>query len=187
MSLLALDARWRRFNDPDRVCPVTGRQFSGVYDIAYDHPARWPHAERGDQPFVKQGEDQLAADLCRVGTTRLLRAHVALTIQGADEAIHLTPWVAVPDEAFYAYLDTTDNAEAPLPAPAEGVLDNDLPDLAPAGTVVTLHFDAREALPRIEAPQAPLSDALDAGISFDQLLDLYAACGDDIRPALLRD
>jgi hypothetical protein len=186
MSLLALDARWRRFNDPDRTCPCCGRSFSGVYDIAYDHPARWPHAERGDQPFVKVAEDQLAADLCRVGGTRLLRAHVALPIQGAEDALHLTPWVAVPDEVFFAYLDT-DTADAPLPAPAEGLLDNDLPLLADPGAPVSLHFDAPQTLPRIAAPSGPLADALECGISFDQLLDLYAACGDDIRPHLLRD
>ncbi|WP_420567061.1 DUF2199 domain-containing protein [Thalassovita sp.] len=187
MSLLALDARWRRFNDPDRECPCCGRRFSGVYDIAYDHPARWPHPERGDQPFVKAGEDQLAADLCRVGGVRLLRAHAALPIHGAEDMLHLTPWVAVPDEVFFAYLDTTDSADAPLPAPAQGLLDNDLPDLAETGTAVTVHFDTREALPRIEASAGPLADALQNGISFDQLLDLYAACGDDIRPHLLRD
>ncbi|MGH1353624.1 MAG: DUF2199 domain-containing protein [Thalassovita sp.] len=186
MSLLALDARWRRFNDPDRTCPCCGRRFSGVYDIAYDHPASWPHGDRGDQPFVKVSDDQLAADLCRVGQTRLLRAHISLPIQGADESIHLTPWVAVPDDVFYAYLDTTEG-DAPLPDPTPALLDNDLPELAETGMTVTLHFDTREALPRIAAPTGPLAQAQDSGLSFDSLLDLYAVCGDDIRPHLLRD
>lgn len=187
MSLLALDARWRRFNDPDRACPCCGRQFSGVYDISYDHPAHWPHAERGDQPFVKAGDDQLTADLCRVGDTRLLRAVLSLPIQGADDVIHLTPWVAVPDETFYAYLDTSDSDTAPLPPAAPAVLDNDVPTLAQTGTALTVHFETRESLPRIATPEGTLANALQNGLSFDQLLDLYAACGDDIRPHLLRD
>jgi hypothetical protein len=187
MSLLALDARWRRFNDPDRACPCCGRQFSGVYDIAFDHPAAWPHPERANQPFVKVGEDQLAADLCRVGAHRYLRAHIAVPIQGADDAIHLTPWVHVSDQVFFAYLDTTDTANAALPEPAQAQLNNDLPDLADIGATVTLYFDAQDTLPRIATPTGPLAQALENGISFDQLLDLYAACGDDIRPHLLRD
>lgn len=187
MSLLAIDARWRRFNDPDRACPCCGRQFSGIYDISYDHPARWPHAERGDQPYVKAGDDQLTADLCRVGETRLLRAVLSLPVQGADEVIHLTPWVAVPEETFYAYLDTSDSNDAPLPAPVPAELDNDLPFLAQTGTALTLYFDTRESLPRISASESTITDALQNGLGFDQLLDLYAACGDDIRPHLLRD
>ena len=39
MNLLDLDARWRRFNDPDRSCPCCGRTFSGVFDIGFDHLA----------------------------------------------------------------------------------------------------------------------------------------------------
>lgn len=187
MSLLSLDARWRRFNDPDRACPCCGRRFSGVYDIAYDHPAQWPYGERGDQPFVKRGEDQLAADLCRVGDHRLLRAVVSLPIQGADEAVHLTPWVEVPPDTFYAYLATSDDPDAPLPPATEVMLANDVPGYAEAPCPVTLHFDTREALPRITAPDTPLDKAITQGIGLDQLLDLYAACGDDIRPHLMRD
>ena len=187
LSLLSLDARWRRFNDVTRTCPCCGRQFSGVYDLGFDHPADWPHGERGDQPFVKQGMDQLSPDLCRFGDNRLLRAILSLPIQGANEDIHITPWVQVSPETFYAYLDTWDDPNAPLPAPTEALLANDLPTIAEHGTPVLLNFTSRDGRPTISAPSAPLSDTLSTGISFDTLLDLYAACGDDIRPHLQRD
>lgn len=187
MSLLALDARWRRFNDPDRACPCCGRQFDGIYDIGFDHPAQWPHPAREDQPFVKVGADQLSPDLCRLGEARMLRALLTLPVQGTDEALHITPWVQVSPDLFYAYLETWDAPDAPLPAPAPGQLANQVPDLAEQASTVSLSFPARDARPVLSATDGPLHQAQHQGISFDQLLDLYAACGDDIRPHLLRD
>ena len=186
LSLLNLDARWRRFNDETRACPCCGRQFSGVYDLGFDHPADWPHAERGEHPFVKQGADQLSPDLCRVGDIRLLRAILSLPIQGADESVHITPWVQVSPDVFYAYLETWDNPDAPLPAPAPALLANDLPALAETGTAVQISFPSRDARPQIDTATGALATALTNGLDFDALLDLYAACGDDIRPHLMQ-
>lgn len=185
MSLLNLDARWRRFNDETRTCPCCGRMFSGVYDIGFDHPAAWPHAERGEEPFVKEGADQLSPDLCRMGEARYLRAVLTLPIQGADEAVHITPWAEVSADVFYAYLETWDDPNAPLPPASPAMLANDLPDLS--ATALSLHFPARDQRPVLVANDGPLAQAQNDGISFDALLDLYAACGDDIRPHLLRD
>lgn len=185
MSLLDLDARWKRFNDDTRACPCCGRMFSGIYDIGFDHPAAWPHPERGDQPFVKAGEDQLSPDLCRLGETRYLRAVVTLPVQGADEAVLITPWVEVPAPLFYAYLDSWDDASAPLPPESPVLLANDLPGYEAQS--LHLSFPSREQRPKLRAQDGSLAQAQTQGISFDQLLDLYAACGDDIRPHLLRD
>ncbi len=187
MSLLSLDARWRRFNDESRSCPCCDRQFAGIYDIGFDQPSDWPHAQRGEAPFVKEGEDQLSPDLCRQGENRYLRAVLTLPVQGADESVLISPWVMVASETFYAYLETWDNAAADLPGPAQATLANDLPGFATAGEAVTLDFSARDTRPTVGAMAGPLHQALTSGISFDQLLDLYAECGDDIRPHLLRD
>jgi hypothetical protein len=192
MALLDLDARWRRFNDPDRISNATGQPFSGVFDIGFDHPSPWPHAERGDAPFAKEGEDQLTADLCRCGDQRFVRAVISLPIQGSDdEHLHISPWVALPADRFYAYLDSFDgSSDAPLPdTPA--TLANQLPsfeteteDAAP----VLLHFPGPEARPiAIAQGDSALALAQENGISFDQLLDIYAAFGQDIRPDLMHD
>lgn len=185
MSLLNLDARWRRFNDETRACPCCGRRFAGVYDIGFDHPSTWPHAERGEAPFVKEGADQLSPDLCRIGETRFLRAVLSLPIQGSEEAVHITPWTEVSADVFYAYLDTWDDPNAPLPPASPVLLANDLPDLT--ATALSLHFPTRDQRPVLVANDGPLAQAQREGISFDALLDLYAAFGDDIRPHLLRD
>lgn len=185
MSLLALDARWRRFNDESRECPCCGRRFSGVYDIGFDHPADWPHGERGDAPFLKVGADQLSPDLCRVGDKRLLRGVLTLPVQGAEEVVHLTPWVEVAPETFYGYLETWDSPDAPMPAEAPVRLANDLPGLEAGALSIT--FPSREVRPVLSAQSGPLAQAQENGLVFDALLDLYAACGDDIRPHLLHD
>lgn len=185
MSLLSLDARWRRFNDETRACPCCGRRFSGIFDIGFDHPADWPHGERGDAPFIKEGPDQLSPDLCRTGEARYLRVVLELPVQGAEETVYVTPWAQVPDQMFYAYLDSWDDPSAPLPAEGEVLLANDLPALE--AETLTLRFPGADQRPTAIASGGVLASAQAHGISFDQLLDLYAACGDDIRPHLLRD
>ncbi|WP_319824176.1 DUF2199 domain-containing protein [Thalassovita sp.] len=187
MSLLALDARWRRFNDEARTCPCCGRRFSGIYDLGFDHPSDWSHDARGDAPFVKEGEDQLSPDLCRHGDNRYLRAVLSMPVQGAEESILITPWVQVSPEIFYGYLETWDDPSAPLPPSAEAILANDLPGLAAAGSLMTAAFPNRDARPILSFRDSTLNQPMTQGISFDRLLDLYAAFGDDIRPHLLRD
>lgn len=197
MALLDLDARWRRFNDPDRACPCCGRQFSGVFDIGFDHPTDWSHGERGDEAFLKVGDDQLTADLCRAGDGRFLRAVISLPIQGSDdEMLHISPWVRPDAATFYSYLDSFDGGTPP--APSEALLANQLPgfeDETDAPLPVTLHFPGPDSRPIATALPAdpdssgdsPLAKALKQGISFDQLLDIYAAFGQDIRPHLQQD
>lgn len=187
MSLLSLDARWRRFNDETRACPCCGRQFSGIYDLGFDHPSDWSHSERGDDPFIKAGDDQLSPDLCRHGENRYLRAVLTLPVQGADESALITPWVRVSRDIFYGYLETWDDPSAPLPPSAEASLANELPGLAALGTVVTVGFPNRDTRPVLTSSVGALHQVMTQGVSFGQLLDLYAAFGDDIRPHLLRD
>ena len=86
---------------------------------------------------------------------------------------------------FYAYLNSWDDPAAPLPAEAEVLLANPLPDLE--AEVLRLRFPRPDQRPQAVAMGGTLALAQANGISFDQLLDLYAACGDDIRPHLMRD
>ncbi|MDX1780360.1 MAG: DUF2199 domain-containing protein [Thalassovita sp.] len=190
MSLLDLDARWRRFNDPDRSCPCCGQSFSGVFDLGFDHPSTWPHEPREDQAFVKVGEDQLSPDLCREGEDRFIRVVMSFPIQGSDEMFHMTPWVRLEPAAFYAYLDTFDGQDAPAIDECPAELANVLPGFeAETETPLPLMliFPGAEVRPVATALSGPLAEAQEHGISFDRLLDIYAAFGQDIRPHLLQD
>ena len=165
MTLLALDSRWRRFNDPNRACPCCGRRFSGIFDIGFDAPDAWPHGER-------LGEDDLD-----IGDERLRW----------PDGFSFGPWTEVPEPVFRAYLATVDNPDQPF-GPAEGLLANALPLFEDeAESAVTLTLPDPSQRPRLTATDGPLAEAQAQGISFDDLLEIYAACGDDIRPHLAAD
>ncbi|WP_434286548.1 DUF2199 domain-containing protein [Celeribacter sp. SCSIO 80788] len=167
-NLLDLDPRWRALTDPEGA-------FGGVIDIGFDHPSVWPHATRGDAPFVKEGDDQLASELCRLGDARYLRATLTLPIRGADEALMVALWVAVPHDVFYAYLELLDGGPVPAETPAH--LANDLSPLLALDSAVTLTFGDGSARPQVEELETK-------EISLDQLLDLYEATGTLDRSAL---
>ncbi|SEK71485.1 DUF2199 domain-containing protein [Pacificibacter marinus] len=157
-SILDLDPRWRALQD-----------MGGVMDIGFDHPSAWPHGERGDQPFVKLGDDQLASELCRFGEDRFICATLALPIRGSDEHVVFALWVKVPNEGFYAYIETFDGAASP--APFDGKLSSDLGPLANLGAKVSLEFNDTSTRPTATLAQGATD------ISLDDLIDLYEATG----------
>jgi len=157
-SILDLDPRWRALQD-----------MGGVMDIGFDHPAAWTHAPRNETPFVKEGDDQLASELCRFGDQRFICATLTLPIRGSDDHVVLALWVKVQDASFYAYIETFDGGD--LPAACDGQLSSDLGPFAALSSAVSLSFTDAAARP---------TATLDNGakdISFDQLLDLYEATG----------
>ncbi|QEW21303.1 hypothetical protein LA6_003511 [Marinibacterium anthonyi] len=195
MNLLDLDARWRRFNDPDRTCPCCGRSFSGVFDIGFDHPDAWPYgpALEGPEsqvgpelqvgPEFQVGDDKLGSDLCRLGEERFIRCLLPLPILGSDEVFHFGTWALVAPGDFYTYLDAAFGEAEFDGCPA--LLANALPGFEDEDDVpCTLVPGPDSERPRLVVQDGPLKDAQDGGISFDQLLDLYAASGQDIRPHL---
>lgn len=164
-SALDLDPRWRALQDR-----------GGVIDIGFDHPSEWPHLERGEAPFIKEGEDQLTSELCRAGDTRYLRAVLTLPIRGSEEAVGLALWVKVPHEVFYSYLEHLDGGD--LPQNEAGLLANDITPLAEAECPVALTFASEGARPKVA-----INGLVD--ISLDMLLDFYEASGTLTRADLL--
>ncbi len=166
MSILMLDARWRRL-----------MELGGPVDIGFDEPEDWPHGERGAAPVLAVGADRLASDLCRLADRRFLRVVIEVAILGSDERAFLAPWAEVDHPTFYAYVaHATEGAAAP--DPATGYLANDLA-LAAIGTALDLTFPP-DARPTARHP------AFAAALTFDALLDLYAALGQDFRAELGR-
>ncbi|MHA6323475.1 DUF2199 domain-containing protein [Roseivivax sp. CAU 1753] len=183
MNLLALDARWQRLNDPDYACPCCGRSFGGLVDIGFDAPDVWPFAVPGPGDVVTEGDDKLSSELCRLGDARFLRAHLAIPLRGAEDAVHLAPWLAVSPPDFYAVLDRIeagDGTAARFPA----TLANALPPLLETGAAGVMHAGPAEARPDFRPADGALVAAVTDGLSFDAVLDLYAAIGADIRPHL---
>ncbi len=182
MNLLQLDARWQRLNDPDYACPCCGRSFGGLIDIGYDAPEDWPHALPEPGGVVEVGADRLFSELCRLGERRFLRAHLAVPLRGAEDAVHLAPWAEVAPDDFYAALDRIARSEASetrMQAMLANTLPGPLQDLS-AGTLIDTGAEARPDF----APAGDAAAVLTDGLSFDVVLDLYAEIGEDIRPHL---
>lgn len=187
MSLLALDSRWRRFNDPDRACPCCGRRFSGIFDIGFDAPDAWPHGPRPEGGEVETEGDRLASEFARIQGRYFLRGVLLLPLRGSDEHFAFGPWAEVPEAVFRACLATLEDPARPF-APADAMLANTLPgfeDSPDTPLIVTLPDPAQR--PLFTATDGPLAEAQAQGLTFDDLLDLYAAFGDDIRPHLVAD
>lgn len=182
------DPRWRRFNDSNRPCPCCGRSFDGVFDIGFDHPDPWPHGNRAETgaDYMEAGDDNLGTDLCRLGKYRFIRAVLPLPIKGSDQVFAFGPWGSVNPANFERYVAANQGGD-----PFEGCfawLTNALPG-----------FDFVEPLPCNLVPgdgdTRPVLEVHDGshdiavlqeeGITFDQLLDIYAAAGQDIRPHLM--
>ncbi len=186
MSLLALDARWRRLHDENRRCPCCAKQFNGIFDIGYDHPDSWPHASLSDSPCdtVQVGQDKLSADLCRHAEHRFILCVLPLPVRGSDEVFNFGPWASVHPDTFYAYLEDA-TGETPGFKGGEAWLMNDLPGFESEEPIAcNLRPGPEGQRPRLCAQEGPLARAQSDGISFDQLLDIYGATGSDIRPHL---
>ncbi|MBO9409549.1 DUF2199 domain-containing protein [Shimia sp. R9_1] len=186
MSLLALDSRWRRLHDPDWVSPKSGRSFGGLIDIGYDHPDPWPHGDLQGcgQEVLEVGDDKLSADLCRCDGLRFVRAMLALPIRGSDEAVQFVIWAHLADADFYRYLDDA-TGETPGFEGCTAWLMNDIPGFESETPLEgALIAGGAQERPRLSLKDGPLAEAQKAGITFDALLDLYAATGNDIRPDL---
>ena len=184
MSLLALDTRWQRFNDESRACPCCGKTFNGIFDIGYDHPDDWPHAPREGSEDVRVGDDRLGTDLCRLGGRHFLRGTLMLPVKLSGESFGFGPWAEVSSDVFSAYLGTYDPKPQPFPD-AEGILANVLPGFdAEANVAVIVACPDPTQRPGLTVADGALADAQEQGISFDDLLDIYAAAGMDVRAHL---
>jgi len=187
---LSDDPRWRRFNNSDRACSCCGRQFNGIFDIGYDHPDPWPHGNRaqsGEETLVV-GEDKLGTDLCAWGKYRFVRCILPIPIIGAEERFAFGPWGSVNPENFTAYVESYDGTK-----PFEGCfawLMNMLPGVGnnePLPCNMVPGPDGDRPILEVHDGAHELAEWQETGITFDHLLDIYAAAGQDIRPHLMDD
>jgi len=157
MVLLDLDPRWRALMAQ-----------GGVVDIGFDHPTDWPHEPRDEQPFVKEGADQLTAELCRASAARYMRAVLSLPIRGTDDHIDIALWVGCPHDLFYGYIEQLDGGTAPQPSLV--TLANDLGNVLATDSPLTIRFSNDDARPVVTSETR-------TDISLEELIDLYALTG----------
>lgn len=185
MNLLSLDARWRRLNDPDFVSQIDGRTFSGLIDLGFDAPDAWPFGPllEGGDAVLESGEDRLSPELCRLGDDRYLHCVLPIPVRGSDDVFFFAPWVQIAPGDFYAYIDSL-APDGPAFQGCEGLIANLLPGFEDDPLACRLAPGGPGERPSVLALSDPLAQTQSQGISFDDLLDIYAAAGDDIRPHL---
>lgn len=188
MTDLSQDARWLRFHDRNWTCPCCGLGFSGVFDHGCDHPDPWPHGDlRGSgKDLLRVGDDALSADLCCLGEDRFIRAIMPIPIRGSDRFFNFGVWGSAHPDQFDAYVRAWHDDRPEDFAGCFSWLCNALAGFPGADPIACdLHPAPRGQRPNLmtHAPSA-LHDAQTEGISFDALLDIYAAPGTDIRPHL---
>ena len=183
------DPRWRRFNGHGKPCSCCGRTLNGMFDIGFDHPDPWPYEARdkSGKDVLKFAKDYLSSDLCVIDGQAYVRAVVLLPVIEAEQSFGFGCWGSVSEDTFKQYLDSAENN-----APFEGGfswLSNILPTFEEAfdQSYVPCNLVASTdgQRPFLEAQEGPLAKAQRDGITFDHLLDIYAATGNDLRPHLL--
>lgn len=185
---LADDPRWQRMMDADWTCPCCGRRFGGIMDFACDHPDIWPHGNRQNsgQKLLKAGEDQLGTDHCYFEQHRFVRGILEIPIQGSDQIFGFGVWSTLHPDNFDAYVAAWSKPEEADLGPWFGWMSNALPLYGAGGLEAQVKprgGDARPTITVVTEDHALAQDQLE-GISFDRLLDIYAAAGSDLRPHL---
>ncbi|MFY0632416.1 MAG: DUF2199 domain-containing protein [Vannielia sp.] len=177
------DPRWPRFISPDWRCPCCGIRSPGLADIGFDHPGVWPHGSRHatGEVLMQVGADRLTSDLCRYKDAHFLRCILPLPIRGYDGYVCYGPWARVAREHFEAYAASTLPPFPPFDG-CDAVLANALPGSDPRlPTACRLTTAGPTDRPALFAHGGPLRAAQENGIGLDDLLQIYANAGTDLR------
>jgi hypothetical protein len=183
---LKSDPRWMRLNDP---AFTAGGVRGGVFDLSADRPAAWTGGDPvgGDDEF--DPNNFLSEEFCIMGNSRFfLRGVMELAILGGGgRSLNYAIWAEVSRASFGAYFQSFDDADQSRLGLMTGTFANSL-----AGFVETLgqtctvrpRNGGARPLVTLNAADHPLAQQQAKGISLDRMLDLFAASGLDLRPAL---
>jgi hypothetical protein len=187
---LQADPRWIKLHDRTWICPCCGEAHAGIFDLACGKPDFWPGAEdKRPNSALSKASNFLSEDFCVLnGEHFFIRCVLQLKILGSEgQFFGFGTWSTLSEKNFDLYVDTFDSGEQDNLGPWFGWFSNRL-----KGYPDTLSLKCR-AHPRggrqrpnieLEPTEHPLAQDQANGITFDRLLDLYAANGHDLRAAL---
>ncbi len=187
---LSLDSRWSRLNSKDWECPCCGSRHEGIFDLACNAPEFWQgDAEKLPNAEIFSSENVLTEDFCVVdGEHFFVRCVLELPLLGANgEKFGFGVWSSLAEQNFNSYVDTFDDGNQGELGPWFGWFSNHLngyPDTLSMKCQVRPRAGRQRPVIELETSDHPLAVAQADGIDLDQLLDIYAANGHDIRPAL---
>ncbi|MBT8457201.1 MAG: DUF2199 domain-containing protein [Alphaproteobacteria bacterium] len=190
MTDLAQDPRWRRINDREFECPCCGKRFGGVYDVVFDHPDPWGHGNRAKsgEDILWAGKNWLSSDLCVQDGDYFVRCIMPFPIIGSDQSFAFGVWGSVSKDSFkhfYMGFDTSDYGDF---TGCFSWLSNNIPHVGQDDWIpcdLMIEDPTKRPVLYAQSKAAAVRAHQENGITFDQLLDIYASAGNDIRPHLL--
>jgi hypothetical protein len=187
---LRFDPRWRRLHDPSVVCRVCGQRHAGVFEMNMDKPLQWQGGERheGDASDIDP-RNYLLEDFCVIDNRQFfIRAVIELPILGGEGAkLSFSAWVSVSASDFDRYGDSFASPDQTSLGTISGRLANRIgsfPETLDLSCAVRPQKGDLRPLVFIDSTDHPLAMAQRNGLSFEKLLDFYAASNHDMRPGL---
>jgi hypothetical protein len=185
------DRRWKRLQNRSWTCGSCGQTHTGIFDIAFDKPTVWPDAkERISNAALAPGLTHfLSDDFCVLENEHyFVRCVLELPILGANGGLFaFGVWSSLSKRNFVIYAENFNSDDRCTLGPWFGWFSNRLPgypDTLNLKCQVHPRDDRRRPFIELEPTGHPLACDQRNGISIDRLIEIYAACGHDLRSAL---
>jgi hypothetical protein len=185
----SIDPRWQRLHDHTWTCIACAMEHQGVFDLGCSRPDFWqPAGDPLPNSAVTSSTHCLTEDLCILeGEHYFVRCILQLPLVGAPgEHFAFGIWSSLSGKNFEIYTATFDTGEQADLGPWFGWFSNRLrgyPETLRLKCLV--HPQAGRQRPRIELQDCdhPLARESREGITYERLLEIYAAYGHTPSPA----
>jgi len=187
----AHDRRWERLQNRLWTCHSCGETHRGVFDIAYDKPSIWLDSgtRASNSDLSSFSTNFLSDDFCIVEREHyFVRCVLELAISHTKGGLFVFGvWSSLSEANFAVYVNSFSRNDQSVLGPWFGWFSNRLPgdpDTLNLKCQVHPRNDRRRPFIELEPTDHPLACDQRNGISIDRLIEIYAACGHDLREAL---
>lgn len=180
------DPRWLRLLDGAVACRSCGANH-GLFDIAYGKPDAWPEdEEKRPNAEILSARHVLTEDFCILdGRYFFIRASLLLPLRAtASAALGLGVWCGLLEKDFRDYVASFDEGVQAHFGSWAGRLSNRLrgyPDTRNLRARVRPLDGRRRPVVTLVDGDQPLAPEQRDGLTFERLLEIYAAHGHDLR------
>ncbi len=184
------DPRWIKLNKQSVQCSNCDQEHQGVFDLGSYKPDACADIEILPNKDIHGKSDFLSEDFCIVdGEQFFIRTILPIYIQGTDdEYFCYGTWSSLSAENFKTYIESFDSGEQSALGPWFSWFSNSLkgfPETFGLKSSLVLQDDGQRPFVVFDTEEShPLVELQEDGMSFDQLLDIYAENEHDIRDGL---
>jgi hypothetical protein len=187
---LSGDPRWKRVLERPFRCLSCDNEHHGLFHLVAAAPVFWrsQHVPLRNED-VYDFKNFLSEDFCVMdGAQFYVRCVLELPIKGtATDKMSFGVWSTLSKANFVRYYDTFNGGHQSELGPMFGWFSNELPGFEGSADLkcyIVPRDERLRPLIEFESTDHPLSIAYWNGVTFEQVLDIYAAAGHDIRASL---